>query len=168
MERFYKLVDKAVSSKIYLWLLNRLLHFRVPFNAPHGLIITSIKPGQVEVSLPYKRRNLNHLGGIHACALATLCEYVSGLCLTTQLRSGNYRIIMKSMQVDFAYQARMDVIAKAELSLQDADAGIKTPLKTSDAIEFKHEVSVYDKSGNSICNARVIWQFKKWDKVKTR
>ena len=168
MERYFQLIQKAGTSKFYLWILNRFLLFKVPFNRPHGLKIKSIHPGDVEVLLPYKRINLNHLKGIHACALATLCEYVSGLCITTQLSSENLRLIMKSIQIEFNYQARMSVRAKAQLSMNDAEIGILVPLQSTDAVIYKHTVQVFDSAGNSICNAQVNWQFKKWDKVKTR
>jgi acyl-coenzyme A thioesterase PaaI-like protein len=168
MDRFASLVDKAARSRFYLWLLNRLLLRKVPFNAPHYITVTKIAPGRVEALLPYRKQNLNHIKGIHACALATLCEYVSGLSLTTALPGNRFRIIMKSIRMEYLYQARMDVSATAQADQRILNDQIIIPLESADSGEFMHEVPVSDISGNHICTATVLWQFKKWEKVRTQ
>lgn len=168
MDRFARLVDKATRSRFYLWLLNLLLLRKVPFNAPHHIEVTRIAPGHVEAVLPFRKQNLNHIKGIHACALATLCEYVSGLSLTTALPGNRFRIIMKSFRMEYFYQARMDVSATAVANEQALADQVIIPLESADAVEFMHEVIVTDVSGNHICTASVNWQFKKWEKVRTK
>ena len=73
------LIQKSKNSKFYLWLLNFVLWKTVPFNSPHKFLITAIDAGNVSIKLPYIRKNKNHINGIHACALATVCEYATGL-----------------------------------------------------------------------------------------
>ena len=65
------ITQKATNSKFYLWLLNQGLSYMIPFNKPHGFKIVKISEEKIRTKLPYKRKNLNHIKGIHACAMAT-------------------------------------------------------------------------------------------------
>ena len=49
---------------------SRIMQELVPFNRAHRISVTEISPNGCEVSIPYRRRNLNHLGTMHACAIA--------------------------------------------------------------------------------------------------
>ena len=163
-----KFIAKSESSAFYRWLLNFSMKIVVPFNAPHGLRILSIQPGRTVVQLPYKKRNLNHLKGMHACALATLCEYSVGLSLVSKLGQTEYRFIMKELSVEYLYQAKMHVTAGFHLTDEVYRSEILEPLKSLDAVFVKFEVPVYDVSGNHICTGRTIWQIKKWEKVTVK
>ena len=69
------LIEKAKTSHLYLRFLNWGLYRMIPFNAPHGFEIAEITDWEVKTVLPYIRKNLNHINGIHACALATVSEF---------------------------------------------------------------------------------------------
>lgn len=120
----------------------------------------------MQVTCTYSRHNLNHLKGIHACALATLCEFTSGLSLIRFLSAEKFRLILKSLQVEYHYQAKMDVVAYCELS-RDAENEIRGLLEKDDQILRRIEVRVYDTSGNHICTAKMDWQLKRWEKVRS-
>jgi acyl-coenzyme A thioesterase PaaI-like protein len=167
MTSLESLVHKASHSNFYRWLLNRSLNFVVPFNAPHGLKILSVHPGKIKTGLPHKRKNLNHLGGIHACALATLCEFTVGFALMSKLSTKEYRIIMKSMRVDYHYQAKMNVTAQFEITDELLEHQILKALLNHDQVTHEFEIAVHDRAGNHICTGFILWQLKKWEKVKT-
>ena len=78
----------------------------IPFNKPHGFRIVEIGDYHIKLQLPYKRRNLNHIRGLHACALATLSEFTTGLLLISKLGFDTYRIIYNACEMDYHYQAR--------------------------------------------------------------
>jgi hypothetical protein len=75
--------DRARTGRPALlsWVFRRV----IPFNAPHGIRIASVTNGPdstaVEVLLPWRRRNRNHIDTVHACALATAAEFATGLGL---------------------------------------------------------------------------------------
>src|SRR5688572_29492751 len=98
MKQLLFIFRKAKRSSFFRWLLNLLLGYAIPFNKPHRIRITAIHDDGVSVRLPYRRRNLNHLKGIHACALATTAEYTSGIALLTAIGT-DYRLIMKNLSV---------------------------------------------------------------------
>jgi acyl-coenzyme A thioesterase PaaI-like protein len=168
MPNLSQLVSKASRSGWYLWLLNRVMSRAVPFNAPHHIRIISIRPGSTKVLLPYRRVNKNHVNGIHACALATLCEFTIGMSLITLISESRYRIILKNLNLEYHYQAKMDVIAEFELTNERLQAAIAGPLETADAVFEEFEINVYDTAENHICTGLANWQIKKWERVGTK
>ena len=166
MKKLLVIFEKAKHSTFFLWLLNRALWYAIPFNKPHRIKITAVHDNGISMRLPFRRKNLNHLKGIHACALATMAEYTSGICLLTTIGT-NFRLIMKNISVTYHYQAKMDVITTMKLDKNLLREKVLTPLLSEDAVLFENSVEVYDLLTNHICTAVVQWQLKKWEKVKT-
>jgi acyl-coenzyme A thioesterase PaaI-like protein len=167
MKTIIRFIEKAKDSTISLLLLNALLLRAIPFNKPHGLKIKEVLNGGFKIALPYKRKNLNHLKGIHACALAALAEYTAGLTLLYQLNSDEFRFIMKNLNVDFHFQAKTAVIASLQLDEEWIKTTILSPLEKTESVFTELKVAVYDMNQNHICTVTVNWQIKKWSAVKT-
>ncbi len=168
MAKLSWIIDRSGKSPFYLWLLNQVIRRAVPFNAAHGFRILSIRPGAATVMLPYWKSNMNHIRGIHACALATLCEFTTGLSIVSKLGETQYRFILKNLSVEYHYQAKMNVIAVCELNQDYLDQKIIRPLLQEDAVFVKFEIQVRDVSGNHICTGITEWQIKKWEKVNVK
>jgi acyl-coenzyme A thioesterase PaaI-like protein len=168
MNKLNSLANKAKSSDFYLWLLNLVLLRRVPFNKSHRLTITALTDDEITITAFNKPYNQNHIKGIHACLLATLCEYVSGLSLTMHLPAEEYRIILKNIQMTYHYQAKMDVSVKFKLAKEEVEKTILTPLKSQDAIFREYTVDAYDKANNHICTGLINWQIKAWKNAKMK
>lgn len=168
MNKLNALVEKAKNSSFYLWLLNMILLRTVPFNYPHHLMITKLADDEITVTAFNKRYNRNHIKGIHACLLATLCEYVSGLSLTMFLPAGEYRIILKTIQMTYHYQAKMNVSVKFKLDKQEIENTILKPLQTQEALFKEFTVEAYDTAGNHICTGLINWQIKAWKNAKLK
>lgn len=168
MDPFILLIEKAAKSTFYLRLLNIALWKKIPFNWPHRIRVSEILPDGFVLRMPYRRSNLNHIRGIHACGLATLSEYVAGLTLLRKIGSTQYRIIMQQMHMQYHYQARMDVIARFELTEDWLKEHIIKPLETQDSTLIEMIVEVKDTDKNHVCTGTTTWQVKKWDKVRTK
>lgn len=162
------LIERAKTSKRHLALLNFGLARMIPFNKPHGFKIKSIGDHSVEVFIPYKRANFNHIKGIHACALATASEYSTGLVLLNCLDSKKYRIIMQKMQMEYHYQAKMDTIVHFEISEEWLNQEVIDPLKDKESIVICCEAKAFDVEGNHLTTGHIYWQVKDWSKVKTK
>ena len=168
MNRLQAQFKKAEHSAFRLWLLNAVLLRTVPFNKPHALKVSRIKEGEITVTARNIRPNRNHIKGIHACLLATLCEYVSGLSLLLQLDPKQYRIILKKIRITYHYQAKQDVSVSFKLSREDFEQHIIVPLRAQDAIFKEFPVEVYDNDGHHICTGLINWQIKAWKDVKLK
>lgn len=163
-----KLLERAKTSKRHLALLNFGLARMIPFNKPHGFKIKSIGDYSVEVIIPYKKANLNHIKGIHACALATASEYSTGLVLLNCLNPKKYRIIMQKMEMEYHYQAKMDTLVTFEISESWLNQEVIKPLENTEAIVVCCEAKAYDTAGNHLTTGHIYWQIKDWSQVKTK
>ncbi|MFK7757884.1 MAG: DUF4442 domain-containing protein [Flavobacteriales bacterium] len=158
---------KAGTNKSLLKMLNPAMRKMIPFNKPHRFNVEEITSERVVVKIPYRRSNLNHLKGIHACALSTACEYSSGLLLLRHLGTKDYRLIMRTLRTEYHYQGKEEVNAIFEFSNERVEAEVLPQLAKEGVVDLSCEIKAYDVSGNHICTTECLWQIKKWDKVKT-
>lgn len=165
---FIRLIDQARNSDFGRWKLNFLLQRFIPFNRPHRLKIIAHSPNEVKVKLPYRKSNLNHIRGLHACGLATAAEYASGFLLLYKLGMQEYRIIMESIQVNYKYQGKKDGIATFSISDEAFQESVLLPLQKEGIVYKPCKIEVHDIEGNLLCEATTNWQIKKWEKVKTQ
>jgi acyl-coenzyme A thioesterase PaaI-like protein len=163
-----KLLRQAEHSGFYKWLLNRGLSFTIPFNSPHRFEVLSISDEKLTVKLPYRRSNFNHIRGIHACALATVSEFSTGLLLIKRLDPSKYRLIMQRLEMDYHYQGKMDATATFSVSEEWLAAQIFEPLETADSVVVVCNVLIHDVAGNHLTTGKVHWQIKDWKKVRTK
>jgi len=165
---FEKYIEAAKKSKFGLFKLNFGLGFLIPFNRPHSIKIIEIKEDSVKTIIPYKRKNLNHIKGIHACGMATAAEFSSGFLLLTKLGSKKYRLIMESLEMKYHYQAKANVYAQFNVTEEWLEKMIYTPLDNADSILLKCEIQLHDEKGNHVATGYTNWQLKLWSKVKTK
>ena len=162
------IIAKASHSSFYRWLLNFSLNRMIPFNKPHDFEVMEIAKDRIKVLLPYKRKNFNHIRGLHACALATVSEFTTGFLLVSNLDQKKYRLIMQRLEMDYHYQGKMDAFAEFAVSAEWLSEKIYTPLITEDAVVVICEVKIHDSAGNHLTTGHVHWQIKDWKKVRTK
>ena len=167
MDKLNALVQKAQHSKFYLWVLNFMLLRTVPFNNPHKIKIQTIADDGITMFAGNIKNNRNHIKGIHACLLATLCEYVTGLSLLVHLSPKEYRIILKNIGMTYHYQAKTDVFVKFTISSEEKQ-NILRSLQKEEALFREFTVEVFDTNKNHICTGLINWQIKAWKNVKTQ
>ncbi len=163
-----KLIRNGRKSKLWLWLLNIALSYIIPFNRPHGFRIEKIGDEFARVVAPYRRRNHNHLRGIHACAIATIGEFSAGLLLLSQLDPAKYRLIMSKLEVEYLYQAKQEIVAQSRLEHDSLTSLIFDPLKTEESCMVILKTEVHDRDGNAVAEVWTTWQIKRWDRVRTK
>ena len=140
----------------------------IPFNKPHKFKVVELGKSRIKVSLPYRKSNFNHIKGIHACAMATVSEFATGFLLLARLDPKVYRIIMKTLEMDYHYQGKMDSHAEFEMTDEWLKGEVYSPLDNSDSVVVICEVKIMDIAGNHLSTGKVHWQVKPWSKVKTK
>jgi Domain of unknown function (DUF4442) len=161
-------IERAKHSRFYLWLLNLGLHRMVPFNKPHGFRVIEIGENDIKILIPYKKKNFNHIRGLHACALATISEYATGLMLISKLGFGTYRIIMQRLEMNYHYQGKTDAFASFSISPEWLTGSIIEPLHSLESVVVPCEVKIHDTQGKHLTTGIIHWQIKKWTNVKTK
>ena len=160
------LMERAQHSKFYLWLLNWALNRMVPFNRPHGFKIRRISKYEITSYIPFKKRNLNHIKGLHATALATLSEFTTGVLLLNAVGAKTYRIILQRLDIEYHYQGKMAAEAYFGIDQEWLENNIHMPLQHEESVVVPCHVHIDDVEGNRLTTATIYWQLKSWGKVK--
>ena len=163
-----KILEKAKKSSFYKRLLNFTLDRMIPFNKPHGFRVVELDDYRLKTNIPYRKKNFNHIRGLHACALATLSEFTTGFLLVTKLDAKKYRLIMQRLEMNYHYQGKLDAYAEFSISEEWLKENIYDPLKDKEAIVVVCEIKIHDKNNNHLTTGFVHWQIKDWKKVKTK
>jgi len=96
----------------------------IPFVDTAGCFVEAYTPRRVAVRLDNEERLRNHLGGLHAAALALLAETASGLVVALNVPDGSSPLL-RTMNVSFDAFARDAVQAEATLT-DDESAQIQS------------------------------------------
>jgi acyl-coenzyme A thioesterase PaaI-like protein len=166
----YKIIDKLMANptKINLIALDKVLRLGIPFNAPHGFAIKELSPDQVRISLPNRKLNHNHIGGIHACAMATVGEYCAGLSLLSKFGISKYRLIMSELNCTYTWQGRTDLEGTCSPHLINEEA-VKAALDEGKTYSQPLETIIQEvKTGKEVARIKTTWQLKPWGNVKTK
>lgn len=92
----------------------------IPFVDTAGCFVEVYTPHRVAVRLDNEERLQNHLGGLHAAALALLAETASGLVVALNVPDGSTPLL-RTMDISFDEFARDAV--QAEATLTDDEGG---------------------------------------------
>jgi acyl-coenzyme A thioesterase PaaI-like protein len=156
---------KKSETKTGLIALEKIFKIGIPFNKPHGIFFKKLSPYESVMLMKNKRLNHNHLGGIHACAIATVGEFSAGLLLCKNFEMNLFRVIMKEINVTYSSQARKNIISKATI-----DATLVEDLKKRIVLDSQADVDliteIEDFDGKEIAIVKTTWQLKAWKDVR--
>ena len=141
--------------------MDRLMRIALPFNRPHRIRIAAVTPEYVEVALPSRRSNFNHLGGMHACAIATALEFASGASILLEVGMRDYRIIMSRLEIDYTAKPKGHCTVRAQRNTP-AIQGLTGVLEKEGVARIVQPSSLYDASGEHCAEATVHWHLKAW------
>lgn len=139
-----KILNQLKKMPLGLKAFSKMICFRAPYFGSINPVFTHLEPGKGEASLKKRRAVSNHIGTVHAIAMANLCEFVGGVTLEVSLPT-THRWIPKGMQINYRAKADSDLIAKTSFPLdQWPDSG-----------SFVTHVDVYDKKGTLVVDADI-------------
>jgi len=169
MKAVYKIIDKLLANPtpMNLMAIDKVLRLGIPFNAPHGFKIKNLSKDAVIISLPNRKLNHNHIGGIHACAMATVGEYCAGMSLLSSFGISKYRLILSELNVKYTYQGRVDLEGICYPNQIDVEA-VREGLEKEGKYLQPLKTIIRDLNGKEVAEVMTIWQLKNWEQVKTK
>ena len=133
-------------------LLSYVFNSNIKYAGTTGIEIVEWNTHQVVVNLKNRRKIQNHLGGIHATAMATLAESTSGMIFGIHLNDTTHIPLLKRMEIQYVKRAIGDLQAVATIT-QDQIDEIQTTSKGSSIIQ----VNVTDDTGNEPIKCEMEW-----------
>ncbi len=131
------------------FLFRFILSWRVPYTGTLHARVLQLDPGLARVAMHERRLLRNHLGSVHALALANLGELCSGLALLTALPAG-VRGIVTRLSTDYLKKARGELIANSRWNCP------------KDGIDGEHETiaEIHNSAGELVARTRVQWRLQ--------
>jgi acyl-coenzyme A thioesterase PaaI-like protein len=133
------------------WLLSQLFGRTIKFAGTAGVQVVSLDFQQSMLKLANKKRVQNHIGGIHAAAMALLGESASGFLVGMHVPDDRIPLL-KSMDLQYVKRATGDLTATARLS----DAEIQM-IRSTEKGEVTIQVELSDSVGVTPVMAEFVW-----------
>lgn len=113
----------------------------IPFVKTAGLDVETYTPTRVTARLPDQPQVQNHVGGLHAAAMALLAETVTGLVVALNVPGESVPVI-RTLHIDFRRRAEPPLRATATLTDDEAErirsrpiGKVDVPLTLADATD---------------------------------
>lgn len=155
----FALAQRIPSERLRLRALDRIMELFVPFSRGLGLRLESVRPTEVAVKSPDRKRRRNHVNTTHACALALLGEYPAGLIVAQNFPFDRYRFIISQLNIDYQKPGRgvLRAVAKANSAFPEAQDGeLWVDLTTE----------IFDESNDLVAKCFTRWQVKEWQRTR--
>lgn len=116
------------------WLFARAVCHKAPYFATIKPRVLELAPGVARFSMQKRRSVENHIGSVHAIAMANLCELAGGL-VTEVTIPANRRWIPRGMTIEYLKRADTAIVATARLSKTDWSqaTNVAVPVSVTDA-----------------------------------
>lgn len=117
-------------------------------------------PNKVVVQLANHKAMQNHIGQIHACAMALIAETATGF-VTTMNVPDTAIVLIKSFKVDFKRPTKGAMTAVATLTVEQQQL-----MQSTDKGETLVAVSVTDESNEEPIQCEMLWAWVSKDQLK--
>ncbi len=92
------------------WLFSRVVCFKAPYFGSIHPVIDQLEPGRAVAHMKKRRAVTNHIGTVHAIAMANLCELVAGTLTEVSIPRA-MRWIPRGMNINYLAKAATSVTA---------------------------------------------------------
>jgi uncharacterized protein (TIGR00369 family) len=141
----------VVPDPLHDWVRTYAIGRTIPYVGTSGLSIDRIEDREVQVSLPNKRRVQNHIGTVHAAAVALVLETATGLTVGMNVHD-DAAPVLKTLHVDYLKRTEGGIQAVATLSEEQAER-----LRTEERGEVTVPVTLTDEAGAEPVEPEMVW-----------
>lgn len=147
-------VSRYLPASVAKVVISRAFGRVVPLVGTCGLVYEELSPERVVVSIDNARKVQNHIGGVHAAAMALLAETATGFVVGMNIRDDQL-VLIKSLHVDYLRRSQGNMRAVATLSDDQ-----RAQIRASNKGEVLVPVVVTDESGESPIQCQMLWAWR--------
>jgi acyl-coenzyme A thioesterase PaaI-like protein len=133
------------------FLITRVFRFKVKLAGTTGIEVLRTDGKSVTYRQKNYRKVQNHIGSLHAAAMALLAESTTGFIVGINL-PGDKLPLIKTMQLNYVKRSTGDLIAVASLTDEQI-----TLMQTTEKGEVNVQVIVTDSAGIEPLKCEMIW-----------
>jgi|SRR5215469_484854 len=141
---------KGPRSLLITWIFGGTVHF---VNTA-GLWFEDLREEKAVVSLRNRRKVQNHIGTIHAAAVALLGETASGAVFGMSVPDDKYPIL-KSMRINYTKRSQGELRAEASL-----DVGQRARFAAEEKGDIAMPVRITDETGEPTVECEYVWAWR--------
>lgn len=131
--------------------LTRLFNTVVPYTGTSGVIVHKLTAEECIVEIKNKRKARNHIGSIHAVAMALIAETATGYPVAMSL-SDKCVPVIKTLKMDYQKRIQGALTAHAKLTAEQTKM-----IKEQEKGEVTVAVTLTDESGREPVQATMTW-----------
>jgi acyl-coenzyme A thioesterase PaaI-like protein len=147
--RLARLWDRLAPLPAGRWLFSRIvIPLLVPYSGTIRPMVRELAPGHAVVTLRETRRLRNHVGSVHAIAIANLAELASGLAMALALPP-ELRGIPVRLDIEYLHKARGTLTCTGRAALAE---------RVRDAADARAHADVMDASGALVARLTATWR----------
>lgn len=132
-------------------LITSIFSFAVRFAGTGGVRFERLDELCAILHMKNRRKVRNHIGGIHAAAMALLAESATGAVFGLNLPAGKLPLL-KTMHIDYLRRAHGDLRAEATL-----EVGQRVLMQSEERGDVTVAVKVTDANGEEPISCRMVW-----------
>ena len=151
-------LPKSIQSRLLSQAFGRV----VPMIGSAKIRYLNISKQQVEVHLANHKAMQNHIGQLHACAMALLAETATGF-VTAMNVPDSAVVLIKSIKIDYKRPTKGALRAIATLSQEQQQR-----MQGAEKGETLVQVSVSDESGEAPIQCEMLWAWVAKSSLKAK
>lgn len=130
---------------------SKLIGKIIPFAGTAGCSIQTLTNNECVVVLKNRKKVGNHIGTLHAAAMALVAESATGFVTGMNVPDSRV-VVIRSMELTYLKRTNGDLTAKATLSDEDVRR-----LTTEEKGDITVPVKMTDEDGNETVTAKMVW-----------
>lgn len=150
LSKAVSLIDKLPAS----WRVNvrsYLLGKKIPFAGTASVRFEVLRHDECTVVIRNKKKVGNHIGTLHAAAMALAAETATGF-VTGMNAPDNKILVISKMELTYLKRTEGDLTATAKLSPEEIER-----IKTEDKGDISVPVTLRDANNNETVTANMVW-----------
>lgn len=148
-----RLVDTVnkLPQGMRVWLLSTIIGRIVRFAGTAGTRVEKLTPNECVIVMRNKKKVQNHIGSVHAAAMALMAESATGFI--TGLSVPDSRIlVVRNLELEYKRRASGDM--KAVASFSDEQVAF---IKNTEKGDIEVPIKITDSTGEETAIARMVW-----------